>query len=219
MNEIKSLSEKWFGPIDNREKYIRNLPLEPNQNKRRELWVERDVPNDMIFLAFHMDKRIGSDYQVIDLISDLLGRGKSSRFYKRLIKEKSKFIELNAYVMGSVDNGLFVISGKPHRGVPMKEAYDLIWKEIEKIKDQLIEDRELQKLKNKIYSSTSFQEISLLNKAMGLCFYELLGDAHGINSEINKYEEIDKYRVRKVSRLFLTEENCNVLYYKSKQHA
>jgi len=218
-NEIETLSKKWFGSIDNRKKYVRDLSKEPIQNEKRELWVERDVPNDMIFLAFHMDKRTGLDYQVTDLISDLLGRGKSSRFYKNLIKEKSKFIELNAYIMGSVDNGLFVISGKPHTGVSLKEAYKLIWKEIEKIKEQLIDERELKKLKNKIYSSTTFQEMSLLNKAMGLCFYELLGDANDINSEINKYKIIDQKRVREVSGSILTEENCNVLYYKSIQNA
>ena len=86
--------------------------------------------------------------------------------------------------MGSVDNGLFVISGKPHKNVSLKEAYNLIWEEIEKVKAKVTNDRELQKLKNKIYSTTTFQEMSLLNKSMGLCFYELLGDASEINNEI-----------------------------------
>jgi predicted Zn-dependent peptidase len=219
MNDVQSLADKWFGPIEKRKKYIRNLPKESIQTKKRELWVERNVPSDMIFLAFHMDQRTGLDYQVIDLISDLLGRGKSSRFYKNLIKDQSKFIELNAYVMGSVDNGLFVISGKPNKDTSLKEAYNLIWKEIDKVKENTIEKRELQKLKNKIYSTTTFQEMSLLNKSMGLCFNELLGDANEINNEINKYKIIDQVRVNEVARSILKEENCNVLYYKSTQHA
>ena len=219
MNDVQSLADKWFGPIEKRKKYIRNLPEEAIQTKKRELWVERNVPSDMIFLAFHMDQRTGLDYQVIDLISDLLGRGKSSRFYKNLIKDQSKFIELNAYVMGSVDNGLFVISGKPNKDTSLKEAYNLIWKEIDKVKENTIEKRELQKLKNKIYSTTTFQEMSLLNKSMGLCFNELLGDANEINNEINKYKIIDQVRVNEVARSILKEENCNVLYYKSTQHA
>ena len=219
MNDVQSLADKWFGPIEKRKKYIRNLPKESIQTKKRELWVERNVPSDMIFLAFHMDQRTGLDYQVIDLISDLLGRGKSSRFYKNLIKDQSKFIELKAYVMGSVDNGLFVISGKPNKDTSLKEAYNLIWKEIDKVKENTIEKRELQKLKNKIYSTTTFQEMSLLNKSMGLCFNELLGDANEINNEINKYKIIDQVRVNEVARSILKEENCNVLYYKSTQHA
>ena len=219
MNDVQSLADKWFGPIEKRKKYIRNLPKESIQTKKRELWVERNVPSDMIFLAFHMDQRTGLDYQVTDLISDLLGRGKSSRFYKNLIKDQSKFIELNAYVMGSVDNGLFVISGKPNKDTSLKEAYNLIWKEIDKVKENTIEKRELQKLKNKIYSTTTFQEMSLLNKSMGLCFNELLGDANEINNEINKYKIIDQVRVNEVARSILKEENCNVLYYKSTQHA
>ena len=219
MNDVQSLADKWFGPIEKRKKHIRNLPKESVQTKKRELWVERNVPSDMIFLAFHMDQRTGLDYQVIDLISDLLGRGKSSRFYKNLIKDQSKFIELNAYVMGSVDNGLFVISGKPNKDTSLKEAYNLIWKEIDKVKENTIEKRELQKLKNKIYSTTTFQEMSLLNKSMGLCFNELLGDANEINNEINKYKIIDQVRVNEVARSILKEENCNVLYYKSTQHA
>ena len=217
--ELRSLAEKWFGPIENRKKYFRNLPDEPKQDQKRELWVERNVPSDMIFLAFHMDHRNGTNYQVTDLISDLLGRGKSSRFYKNLVKENAKFIELNAYIMGSIDNGLFVISGKPHKNVSLKEAYNLIWEEIEKVKAKVTDDRELQKLKNKIYSTTTFQEMSLLNKSMGLCFYELLGDAAEINNEIKKYDTIDHVKVKEVANSIFNEENCNVLYYKSNQNA
>ena len=77
----------------------------------------------------------------------------------------------------------------------------------------------MQKLKNKIISSKTFQEISNLNKAMSLCFYELIGDANQINSDLSKYESISSERIREVARMLFSENNCNVLYYKSSQHA
>ncbi len=217
--DIKRMAEKWFGSIEKRRPYVRDLPIESAQDKKRELWVERDVPNDAIYMAFHMDKRSGSDFHTIDLISDLMSRGKSSRFHQKLIKNNPKFIDLSAFVMGSLDNGLFVISGKPVPGVDLNEAYNLIIDELQDIKDKLIEKRELQKLKNKIIASKTFQEISNLNKAMSLCFYELIGDADNINSDLSKYESISSERIKKVAKVLFSENNCNVLYYKSSQHA
>ena len=216
IEQIKSLTQKWFGGIDDRSPYNRALQAEPLQLKKRELWVERNVPNDAIYITFHMDHRMGPDYHTADLISDILSRGKSSRFYRKLVKENPKFIELSAFITGSLDHGLFVITGKPVKGVALEDAYKLISDELELLIAFGVQDRELQKIKNKIQSSLTFQEISNLNKAMSLGYYELFDSANAINDEFSKYNAIDSPSIKRVAKRIFAENNSNVLYYQSK---
>jgi len=214
-NKIVDLSEKWFGDIDNREAYVRDLAQEPIQNNKRELWVERKVPNDAIYMAFKMDARNGIDYHISDLISDLLSSGKSSILYKKLVKDKPIFIDISAYIMGSFDNGLFVISARPVSGVSLEDSYKIIRNELDIFISNKVGVRELNKVKNKIISSMVFQDIKVINKAMNLALYELLGDAENINTEINRYTSITNDDIQRVSRKILSENKCSILYYKA----
>lgn len=214
---VKSLSEKWFGGIDAREKYERSLPEEPIQNEYRELTVDRDVPNDALYMAFHMPERLSKDYYVADLISDVLSRGQSARLYKEYVMENPKFNDIHAYVSGSMEKGLFVFSGNPAEGISLEEAQSLIWEAIERIKTELVSERELEKVKNKVESSNVFGEMSALNKAMSLCFYELLGDAEKINEEVDNYLCITQADVQRVAKEMFRKENCSVLNYKAKK--
>lgn len=214
---VKELSEKYFGDVPDREKYERALPKEPAQNELRELSVERDVPADAIYMAFHMCGRTESDYYATDLISDILSRGKSSRLFKGLVLDNPKFNEISAYVSGSLDNGLFIITGKPVKEVSLEEAQALIWEYIEEIKSALVSERELEKVKNKVESSNMFGEMSVLNKAMSLCFYELITSAEEINHEVDKYMKVQQEDIKRVANSIFQKDNCSVLNYHSKK--
>lgn len=216
--KAQELIKKWFGSIDKREKYERNLPKEPKQNELRTLTVERDVPSDAIYLAFKMGNRKEKSYYIADVISDILSRGESSRLYKKLIKETPSFTDINAYITGSLDEGLFVISGKPKTGIPLEKAYELIKDELILIQKEKCADKELIMVKNKIESTTVFSEISVLNKAMALGFYELLGNANMINQEEEKYHQITAEDIQKEAQTLFEETNCSVLFYKSKKN-
>ena len=219
LEKIQDLSEKWFNSIEDRSMYSRNLNKEPLQLEKRELWVERNVPNDSIYIAFHMDHRMGEDYHVADLISDILSRGKSARFFRKLIKENPKFIELSAFIIGSLDNGLFVVAGKPVKGTSLETAYDLIRAELDLFISIKVDERELQKNKNKIKSSLTFQEMSNLNKAMSLGYYELVDSAASINIEYIKYREVTSSDIKRVAEKLFSENNSNILFYKAKNDA
>jgi zinc protease len=214
--EVRSLAEKWFEPIPAVEKPIRKLPAEPTQKEARKLTVERDVPASAIYKAYHMCSRLDEDYYATDLISDLLGRGNSSRFYKSLIKEQELFTEISAYVMGDLDKGLFVISGKIKENVLMADAENAIFNEIKKLQTQLVHNDELQKCKNKIESSISFGETDILTKATNLAISELMGDADLINQEVSKYGKVSSENIKQLSIQLLNESNCSTLYYLAK---
>lgn len=217
LQQVKDLCEKWFSPIEAIEKPKRALPVEPKQTEARRLTVERDVPVNAIYKAYHMCSRKDDAYHTVDIISDILSRGNSSRLYKSLIKEKQLFTEVSAYVMGDFDNGLFVISGKTPDHVKMEDAEKGIFEELEKIKNQLVEESELQKCKNKVESSVTFSETDVLTKATNLAISELLGDASLINEEIEKYASVTREQIKTQANLILDESNCSTLYYLAKK--
>ncbi len=217
LDQVKKLAEKWFEPIPAGIKPKRNLPKEPKQTEPRKLTVERDVPVDSIYKSYHMVSRNDKNYYACDLLSDVLSRGNSSRLYNALVKDNPLIVEINAYVMGDFDEGLFVISGKLSDGVTMETAEAAIINEVEKIKSEHISDTELQKCKNKVESSITFSETDVLNKATNLAISELLGDADLINREIDRYLEVKASDIKNMANQILDENNCSTLYYLKKR--
>jgi zinc protease len=217
VNHVRELAEKWFEPIVAVEKPKRNLPIEAKQTDPRKLTVERDVPASSIYKVYHMCSRRDDEYHTVDIMSDILSRGNSSRLYKTLIKDKQLFTDISAYVMGDFDKGLFVISGKIPDGVSMEDAEKGIFDEIEKIKNEFVAAEELQKCKNKIESSVTFSETDVLTKATNLAISELLGNADLINQEIEKYSHVTAEKIKTQANEILNESNCSTLYYLAKK--
>jgi len=210
------LVKKWFEDIPAREVKKRKLPLEPVQTEMRELTVERDVPSDMLQMVFHMCSRTHADYYALDLLSDVLSNGSSSRLYQRLVKQQSLFTDVHAYISGDIENGLFTFAGHVSDGFTIKEAEAAIWKEIEEIKQEKASDYELQKVKNKVESTLTFSEINYLNKAMNLSQFELLGKAEDANEEVANYRAVTVEDIQRCANEVLVESNCSKLYYLSK---
>jgi predicted Zn-dependent peptidase len=217
IDHVKQLAKKWFEPIPASLKPLRNLPVEPKQIVPKRLVVERDVPASAIYKVYHMCARADEEYHTVDMISDILSRGNSSRLYKTLIKEKQLFNDISAYVMGDLDKGIFVISGKIPDNVNMEDAEKAIIEEIEKLKVELVNDVELQKCKNKIESSLTFSETDVLTKATNLAISELLGSANLINEEITKYSQVTPEKIMTQANNIINESNCTTLYYLSKK--
>lgn len=211
--EVKQLAEKWFEPIPAGEKYVRNLPKEPEQREARTLTIQANVPLNAIYIAFKMSARLDLNYQVYDLLSDILSQGQSSRLYNSLLKEQKLFSDINAYITSSLDEGLFVVEGKLVAGVTIEEAEKAIWKELEKISAELVNEAELTKVKNKSESIMVFAEMNLLDKAMNLAYYELLGDAANLNTEIDKYLSITAEQINAVAKRTFVKEKSSTLYY------
>jgi predicted Zn-dependent peptidase len=212
-DQAKELAEKWFGPIPAGEKYYRHLPKEPEQQETRRETVTAKVPLNDVYIAFQMPGRLDEGYYEIDLISDILSRGHSSRLYRTLVKDKQLFSEIHAYNMGSFDRGMFVIEGKPLENVTIEDAEAAIWEVLETLKQQLIPADELTKVKNKTESTMVFSEISLLDKAMNLAQFELLGDADELNKETAKYQAITAEQILHQAQAIFKKENSSTLIY------
>ncbi|MGJ1205696.1 M16 family metallopeptidase [Sphingobacterium lactis] len=217
LEEVKELAEKWFGDIPSGEPNLRSLPIEPVQTEARLEHVHADVPVDALYIAFHSVDRLHPDYQIIDLITDILARGTSARLYRRLVKDQQLFSEINAYVVGSLDKNLVVVEGKPIEGVSLEDAEKAIWKELDTLSKEEVSSEELTKVKNKIESTLVFAELSILDKAMNLGYYELLGDAELYNQEVDNYLKINEWDIMRVAKETFQRTNSSTLYYHAKE--
>lgn len=213
--ETIRLAEKWFGPIPARNISPRQLPAEKPQTAVRRKTVERKVPVDAIYMAFHMSNRMHPDYYVYDMITDILSNGRSSRFIQSLVQEQKLFTSIDAYISGSLDEGLLHVTGKPVEGVSLEQAEEAIWKELEKMKTVPVSEQELEKVKNRYESEQIFNNINYLNVATNLAFFELTGKAEDINEEVGKYRAVTTEQIQATSARCFVPENCSILYYKA----
>jgi zinc protease len=213
---IRALAEKWFGPIKKGSLNLRDLPAEPEQTESRSLSVKRDVPYDAIYKAWHMCSRTEKGFFATDLISDILSAGQSGRLHQQLVKNLRLFSDINAFISGDIEAGLFVITGKLVKGISMEEAEHALQLEIEKICNHAIEEIELQKVKNRVEAMLEFSEMRVLDKAMNLAYYELLGDAAMANDLANRYASVTVADVASEANKIFRHENCSTLYYFAK---
>jgi len=210
---IKVLSEKWFGAIDKGSENHRNLPVEPEQAEARSLTVHRDVPYDAIYKAWHMCSRADEGFFATDLISDILSAGQSGRLNQKLVKELRLFSDISAFISGDIEAGLFVITGKLIKGVSMEAAESALQREIDEICSNAISEMELQKVKNRVEAMMAFSEMRVLDKAMNLAYYELLGDADKVNDLVEKYANVTAEGISAEAKKIFRPENCSTLYY------
>ena len=214
--EVQKLAEKWFGSIPERKVTERNLPVEPDQTVIREQTVERDVPANALYMAFHMDGKLGDDFYTTDLISDVLSNGNSSRMYQNLVQKKKLFSELDAYISGDFDPGLFVVSGKLSSGVGHEEGRQAVELELDRIRQEMVDPYELEKVKNKVEANLVYSEMNYLTKATNLAVDEILLDAGLINKQADHYRAVTKERIQEVAQKIFVPENCSILNYRMK---
>ncbi len=216
VEEVKQLSEKWFGNIPSGTPYVRNITAEPAQGAARTETTHADVPVDALYKAWHMAGRLTQPYYAADLITEIMGSGFSSRLYQRLVKEEQLFSTINCYHTGSLDPGLLVIEGKVREGKTIEAANEAVEQEIKRLLDEGVTDAELQKSKNKIEALISFEDMSLLSRANNIAFYELMGNAQMINEEWSKYQAITNEILLTTAKNIFREENSSTLFYKKK---
>ncbi len=217
LEQVKDLAEKWFGPIPAREKYVRNIPAEPEQTEARELVLERDVPSKAFYMAFRMGNRTSSDHFIGDLCSDIIAGSKSSRLYNRLIVEEKKFTSISAYITGSLEDGLFVISGHLNQESTFEDAQAAIWEELDNLEGSLMDAKELTKVKNKHKTSKVFSEQSLLNRVMNIAFYENMGQLSEINNVLENYDSITAEDIQDFSKRIFARNKQSVLKVNTKK--
>ncbi len=211
--ETFALVEKWFGGIDRKIESRKPYAEEPVQNEYRELTVERNIPYDSIYRAYHMCSRLEPQFYATDLISDILSRGRSSRLYNKLVKEKKLFTEVSAYPTSDFDRGLFIIDGKLIKGVSIEDAEAGIDEVLNEICTVNVSDEELEKVKNKVESTMEFSEMDLASRALNLAIAEYMGDVNLVNTELELYRKVTAAEIKSTAAGMFRKTNCSTLKY------
>ncbi len=217
LQQIKDLCEKWFAPIPAGVAYVRNLPIEPPQKEARYLEVEREVPQSRIYKAYRMVGRDHKNYYIYDLLSDILGNGESSRLHQKLVKELQLFTNAGAFVMGTIEDGIFIITATLKESTSMEDAEKAIITELQQIAAHTIASTELQKVKNKAETHVVLNSMKGLDIAQGLTYFELLGDANKLNEFSQAIEAVTVAELQSIAQNLFQPTNCSTLYYKAKK--
>lgn len=210
------MAEQYFADIEDMGGEVAPVPQEPEQTDPRRVVVEREVPATNITIAFHMGDRLSRDFFLGDLASDLLAGGESSRLINRLVKERNLFSSVNAYILGSLDAGLFIIKGRLMPSTMEQEAEEALWGELKELKLGNVSDYELEKVKNKFEANMLMGEINVMNKAMNLGFYAMIGDLELLNSEADLYRSIEREELMAFAQRCFVPNNSSTLIYRAK---
>lgn len=213
--QVRTLAEKWFGPIPAGDTPRRSLLPEPVQTRKKFASYEASVPADAFYEAFHMPGRFHDDYHTAEFLSDALGSGQSSRLYQRLVKESRLFTSISSHTAGTIDPGMMVISGRVKPGVSLEDAHAAVDEVVREVADEGISPDELEKVKAQTESSLEFGEVEVLNRAISLAFATLSGDTSYVNQERERIAGVTMDDIRRVARETLREDNASVMYYRS----
>ena len=214
--QVVEWSEKWFGPLPAKGFEHPALPVEPRQNRIRRKRVVRAVPENALYMVFHMGGRLDSDYFPCDVISDVLSNGYSGRLLQRLVKEKKLFTKIDAFISGSEHPGLFQVHARVAPGVSFEAAEEAVWQELDELKEHLVPAEELEKVKNRFESEFYFRNLGGENLSNNLALAELRGDASMHYKEVENYRAVTAEDVRSAARELFRRGNASVLYYEKK---
>jgi predicted Zn-dependent peptidase len=129
------------------------------------------------------------------------------------VKDKKLFSNIECYHLGSHDSGLLSIEGKIVKGVDIRRAEEAVDEEIGKMTASAVDAKELEKVKNKTESMMAFEDMNVMNRASSLAYYELLGDAGMIDTELERYRAVTAEAILEECRNVFREENSSTLYY------
>ena len=212
-NQGFELAEKWFSDIENKKEVTRDYGIEPEQSERREKIITHKIPVKTMSISFRTKGRNTNDFYLADMLTDVLASGNSSRLYQEQIIGNDLFEDINAFVTGEVEHNLLVVKAKLKNGTSFEQAESAIWDSLQQLVDKGIDDTEFVKVKNKIEAYLAFSYLSVLRKAMGLAYFEMLGDANKINEEIDTYSAISKQDLLAFAKQTLQMNKSNVLMF------
>ena len=216
IKRMKELAMKWFNDIPSGKTIKKNYSSEPPKKEARHKQSQAEVPVDAIYMTFPCPARADKAFYAVDLLSDIFSNGPSSRLIHRLTRENKYFNQIDCYVTGDFDPGLIVFEGRPTEKISLKDAEEIISKEINYLKNQLIESAELQKWKNKAESTLVLSEMGIQSKSMNLGFFEALGNADLMNAESDIYQSLTAEEIQQAAKVWLKDDQKSVLTYKGK---
>ena len=215
VNSVKKMVEGYFGPIPRGEEIIRSFPKEdPITEPMREKAFDSNIQIPAILAAYRTPSFKDRDAYVLGMISTYLSDGKTSKLYKKLVDDKKMALQVGAFDFSQEDYGTYIIYGLPQGETNLDDMIAEIDEEIVKIQNELISERDFQKIQNKLENSFVNANASIEGVANSLArYYMLYGDISLVNNEIDIYRSITREEIQKVAKKYLNPNQRLVLEY------
>ena len=212
---VKKMVADYFGPIPRGEDIVRNFPKEdPLTDVIKAKAYDPNIQIPAVMTAFRTPSFKERDAYVLDMISNYLSTGKSSKLYKKLVDEKKMALQAGAINLSQEDYGTYIIFGLPLGENSLDDLVKEIDEEIVKLQNELISDRDYQKLQNRFESQFVNSNSSIEGIANSLARYHMLyGDTNLINNEIDIYRSITREEIKEVAKKYLTLDKRLILEY------
>ncbi|MBS2098817.1 M16 family metallopeptidase [Carboxylicivirga linearis] len=222
IDQAKEWIKKYFSDIPRGKQNLEYNPVvEPPLNGEVRDTVFDNVQLPLILQAYRTPAMGTDDYYALDMLSTLLSKGQSSRLYKSLVDDQQKAMQVASFPIGYKEPSLALTIALPNMGVETKDLEDAMDAEIKKVQDELISEKEFQKLKNQFENDIVKGNIRVATRANTLARnYTYFGNANLINTELDKYLAVTREDIQRVANKYLTKDNRVVLYYlpKSQQN-
>ena len=213
--QTKAFIAKYFGDIPKGTKAIpRPTDVEPEQTAEKRVNFYDNVQLPAVIIAYHTPKLGSEDYYAIQLLSQLLSQGKSSRFQKAIVDEQQKALAVGAFAIPNEDPGLAMMYGIANAGVKPEDLESAMLAEVDKVVNTIISDEEYQKLRNQAENDFITQNQRVQGVAENLAtYYTFLGNANLINTELERYNRVKKQDLKNAAAKYFTKNNRVVVYY------
>jgi predicted Zn-dependent peptidase len=222
MESTKALVNKYFSDIPKGKELIyRPTVIEPALGAEVRDTIFDNVQLPLIVQAYRTPAMGTDDYYALDMLSTLLSGGQSSRLYKSLVDEQQKALEAGSFAMPFQDPSIALAYALPNMGVDCADLEAAIDAEVAKVRDELISDREFQKLRNQFENSFVKSNVKLASRTENLATnYVYFGNTNLINLELDRYMAVTREDIKRVANKYLVKDNRVVLYYlpKSQQN-
>jgi zinc protease len=215
MDETKRLVEAYFGDIPRGTKEIfRPDIVEPKRNKEIRDTIYDNIQLPLVVQAYNIPARGTDEYYAIDMLGSLLSMGQSSRLHRRLVDEQRVALQVMAMPVGLEDPGLTIIYAFPNMGTDPGALEKAINVELENVRNELITEREMEKLRNQFESQIVSSNTTMASRANNLAEYHTIHNNAGlINTEIDRYMSVTRQDILNAAKKYLSEDNRVVLYY------
>ena len=213
--QTKAFIAKYFGDIPKGTKAVpRPTDVEPEQTAEKRVNFYDNVQLPAVIIAYHTPKLGSEDYYAIQLLSQLLSQGKSSRFQKAIVDEQQKALAVGAFAIPNEDPGLAMMYGIANAGVKPEDLESAMLAEVDKVVNTIISDEEYQKLRNQAENDFITQNQRVQGVAENLAtYYTFLGNANLINTELERYNKVTKQDLKNAAAKYFTKNNRVVVYY------
>ena len=213
--QAKKWIEKYFASIPKKEGEIyRPSIVEPPLKAEVRDTVLDNIQLPALIHAYRIPAQGTEDYYAISMLSTLLAQGQSSRLHKALVDEQQMAVATGTFPFSMEDPGITFAFGIANMGVDLKDLETAMGKEITRVQEELISEKEFQKLQNQIENDFIRSNSTIVGIAESLANYKMyFGDANLINTEIDRYLKVTREDIQRVAKKYFQNNNRVTLHY------